>query len=50
MEQNNAHNDEIDLYELFQKLYNQRWIILGIMAWTPQYKIHEYKRIQRKAF
>jgi Capsular polysaccharide biosynthesis protein len=34
MEQNNACNDEIDLFELFQKLYEQRWIILGIAALT----------------
>jgi LPS O-antigen subunit length determinant protein (WzzB/FepE family) len=30
MKQNNACNDEIDLYELFQKLYKQRWTILII--------------------
>jgi uncharacterized protein involved in exopolysaccharide biosynthesis len=34
MEQINACNDEIDLFELFQKLYEQRWIILGITALT----------------
>jgi LPS O-antigen subunit length determinant protein (WzzB/FepE family) len=34
MEQNNACNDEIDLFELFQKLYEQRWTILGITALT----------------
>jgi LPS O-antigen subunit length determinant protein (WzzB/FepE family) len=34
MEQNNACNDEIDLFELFQKLYEQRWIMLGITALT----------------
>jgi LPS O-antigen subunit length determinant protein (WzzB/FepE family) len=34
MEQNNSCNDEIDLFELFQKLYKQRWIILGITALT----------------
>jgi LPS O-antigen subunit length determinant protein (WzzB/FepE family) len=34
MEQNNVCNDEIDLFELFQKLYEQRWIILGITALT----------------
>ena len=34
MEQNNTCNDEIDLFELFQKLYEQRWIILGITALT----------------
>jgi len=34
MEQNNACNDEIDLFELFQKLYEQRWTILVITALT----------------
>jgi LPS O-antigen subunit length determinant protein (WzzB/FepE family) len=34
MEQNRASNDEIDLFELFQKLYEQKWIILGITAFT----------------
>jgi tyrosine-protein kinase Etk/Wzc len=34
MEQNNACNDENDLFELLQKLYEQRWIILGITALT----------------
>lgn len=34
MEQNNTCNDEIDLFELFKKLYEQRWIILGITALT----------------
>jgi uncharacterized protein involved in exopolysaccharide biosynthesis len=34
MEQNNVCNDEIDLFELFQKLYEQRWTILGITALT----------------
>jgi len=34
MEQNKASNDEIDLFELFQKLYERRWIILGITAFT----------------
>jgi Chain length determinant protein len=34
MEQNNTCNDEIDLFELFQKLYEQRWTILGITALT----------------
>jgi LPS O-antigen subunit length determinant protein (WzzB/FepE family) len=34
MGQNNAFNDEIDLFELFQKLYERRWIILGITAFT----------------
>jgi LPS O-antigen subunit length determinant protein (WzzB/FepE family) len=30
MEQYSACNDEIDLFELFQKLYKQRWTILII--------------------
>jgi LPS O-antigen subunit length determinant protein (WzzB/FepE family) len=34
MEQNRASNDEIDLFELFQKLYERRWIILGITAFA----------------
>jgi uncharacterized protein involved in exopolysaccharide biosynthesis len=34
MEQNRTSNDEIDLFELFQKLYERRWIILGITAFT----------------
>jgi LPS O-antigen subunit length determinant protein (WzzB/FepE family) len=34
LEQNNECNDEIDLFELFQKLYKQRWTILGITALT----------------
>jgi Chain length determinant protein len=34
MEQDKTYNDEIDLFELFQKLYEQRWIILGITAFT----------------
>jgi Chain length determinant protein len=34
MEQNNTCNDEIDLFELFQKLYEQSWTILGITALT----------------
>jgi len=34
MEQNKVFDDEIDLFELFQKLYEQRWIILGITALT----------------
>jgi LPS O-antigen subunit length determinant protein (WzzB/FepE family) len=34
MEQYSACNDEIDLFELFQKLYKQRWIIFGITALT----------------
>ena len=34
MEQDKTHNDEIDLFELLQKLYEQKWIILGITAFT----------------
>jgi LPS O-antigen subunit length determinant protein (WzzB/FepE family) len=34
MEQNRTYNDEIDLFELFQKLYEHKWIILGITAFT----------------
>jgi uncharacterized protein involved in exopolysaccharide biosynthesis len=34
LEQNNACNDEVDLFELFQKLYEQRWTILEITALT----------------
>jgi len=34
MERNNAFDDEIDLFELLQKLYERRWIILGITAFT----------------
>jgi len=34
MEQDKTYNDEIDLFELFQKLYEQKWIILGITAFT----------------
>ena len=34
MEQNRVSNDEIDLFELFQKLYEQKWIIIGITALT----------------
>ena len=34
MEQDRTLNDEIDLFELFQKLYERRWIILGITAFT----------------
>jgi Chain length determinant protein len=34
MDQNRAFNDEIDLFELFQKLYEQKWIIIGITAST----------------
>jgi len=34
MERNNAFDDEIDLFELLQKLYERKWIILGITAFT----------------
>jgi capsular polysaccharide biosynthesis protein len=34
MEQSRVSNDEIDLFELFQKLYEQKWIIIGITAFT----------------
>jgi len=34
MEQNRTYNDEIDLFELLQKLYEQKWIIIGITAFT----------------
>jgi capsular polysaccharide biosynthesis protein len=34
MEQDKVSNDEIDLFELFQKLYEQKWIIIGITALT----------------
>jgi len=34
MERNKISNDEIDLFELFRKLYERRWIILGITAFT----------------
>jgi uncharacterized protein involved in exopolysaccharide biosynthesis len=34
MEQDKTYNDEIDLFELLQKLYEQKWIILGITAFT----------------
>jgi len=34
MERNSAFDDEIDLFELLQKLYERRWIILGITAFT----------------
>jgi LPS O-antigen subunit length determinant protein (WzzB/FepE family) len=34
MEQDKTSNDEIDLFELFRKLYERRWIILGITAFT----------------
>jgi LPS O-antigen subunit length determinant protein (WzzB/FepE family) len=34
MEQNKVFDAEIDLFELLQKLYERRWIILGITAFT----------------
>ena len=34
MEQDKTSNDEIDLFEVLQKLYERRWIILGITAFT----------------
>ncbi len=34
MEQDKTYNDEIGLFELFQKLYEQKWIIIGITAFT----------------
>jgi len=34
MERNNAFDDEIDLFELLQKLYERKWIILRITAFT----------------
>jgi LPS O-antigen subunit length determinant protein (WzzB/FepE family) len=34
MEQDKTSNGEIDLFELLQKLYERRWIILGITAFT----------------
>jgi uncharacterized protein involved in exopolysaccharide biosynthesis len=34
MEQDKIYNDEIDLFELFQKLYERRRIIIGITAFT----------------
>jgi|GEM_PF-772063 len=34
MEQDKIYNDEIDLFELLQKLYEQKWIIIGITAST----------------
>jgi uncharacterized protein involved in exopolysaccharide biosynthesis len=34
MEQDKTYNDEIDLFELLQKLYEQKWIIIGITAFT----------------
>jgi LPS O-antigen subunit length determinant protein (WzzB/FepE family) len=34
MEQDKTYNDEIDLFELLQKLYERKWIILGITAFT----------------
>jgi LPS O-antigen subunit length determinant protein (WzzB/FepE family) len=34
MEQGKTYNDEIDLFELLQKLYERRWIIIGITAFA----------------
>jgi len=34
MAQDKTYNDEIDLFELLQKLYERRWIIIGITAFT----------------
>jgi LPS O-antigen subunit length determinant protein (WzzB/FepE family) len=34
MEQDKTYNDEIDLFKLLQKLYERRWMILGITAFT----------------
>ncbi len=34
MERDKTYNDEIDLFELLQKLYERRWIIIGITAFT----------------
>jgi uncharacterized protein involved in exopolysaccharide biosynthesis len=34
MEQDKIYNDEIDLFELFQKLYERKRIIIGITAFT----------------
>jgi LPS O-antigen subunit length determinant protein (WzzB/FepE family) len=34
MEQDKTYNDEVDLFELLQKLYERKWIILGITAFT----------------
>jgi LPS O-antigen subunit length determinant protein (WzzB/FepE family) len=34
MEQDKTYNDEVDLFELLQKLYERRWIIIGITAFT----------------
>jgi capsular polysaccharide biosynthesis protein len=34
MEQDKTYNDEIDLFDLLQKLYERRWIIIGITAFT----------------
>jgi LPS O-antigen subunit length determinant protein (WzzB/FepE family) len=34
MERDKIYNDEIDLFELLQKLYERKWIILGITAFT----------------
>jgi uncharacterized protein involved in exopolysaccharide biosynthesis len=34
MEQEKTYNDEIDLFELLQKLYERRWAIIGITVFT----------------
>ncbi len=34
MEQGKTYNDEIDLFELLKKLYERRWIIIEITAFT----------------
>ena len=34
MKQDKTYNDEVDLFELLQKLYEQKWIIIGITAFT----------------
>jgi uncharacterized protein involved in exopolysaccharide biosynthesis len=34
MEQDKTYNDEIDLFELLQKLYERRWAIIGITVFT----------------
>jgi LPS O-antigen subunit length determinant protein (WzzB/FepE family) len=34
MEQDKTYNDEVDLFELLQKPYERRWIIIGITAFT----------------
>jgi LPS O-antigen subunit length determinant protein (WzzB/FepE family) len=39
MGQNNEFNDEIDLFELFQKLYEQRLTIIGITALTTTFLV-----------